>query len=212
MNNVKRGYTLIEVMVALAVFAVMTLLATNGLYSVLQNRDVLNQKNQILATHQIAIAIISKDMAQIIDRPIIDANGQKQKSFRGNKSYVEFTRTGFQNPLGQPLSSLQRVAYTWDDKGLQRKTWQVLDPVEVDENETQLLIPHAQAVKWHYINFQQKKLLDWPPLPTAETKDEPAPTFPDAVALEMELPQWGKLELLFPIKAKSLYGQDASTP
>lgn len=212
MSNVNRGYTLIEVMVALAVFAVMTVLATNGLYSVIQNRDILNQKNQILASQQIAIALISKDMAQIIDRPIIDASGQKQKSFLGNNQYLEFTRTGFQNPLGLKQSSLQRVAYFWNEKGLQRKTWQVLDPVEVNENETQLLIPGAQEVTWRYVNFQQKKLSNWPPLPDAKTQEEPAPTFPDAVVLAIKLPNWGKLELLFPIKAKSLYGQDANTP
>ena len=65
------GYTLLEIMVALAVFAILsTITAATMIHSFDIRARVNIQSDQLNAT-QVALTLIARDIEQMVDRPVI---------------------------------------------------------------------------------------------------------------------------------------------
>ena len=102
-----RGFTLLELLVALAVFAIMSIAAYSGLSNVLFTRAAVETENRRLAMTQLAFHRLGQDLEQVIPRSVRDEYGEPEPALRGNIQDSEallFTRAGWDNPLGQPLS------------------------------------------------------------------------------------------------------------
>ena len=65
----EQGFTLIEVLVALAVFGVMSLLAYAALGSTLSNADYLTDRMERLQSVQRTVRYLSSDLLQAAPRP-----------------------------------------------------------------------------------------------------------------------------------------------
>jgi general secretion pathway protein J len=108
-----KGFTLIEIMLALLIFTIIALIVTIGLSDIIKahNRDAADAKR--LEQLQIAMAIMQLDFQQIISREIVDGRGDRLAALISQDNYIEFTRTGFSNPLSTlPYSNLERVGYS----------------------------------------------------------------------------------------------------
>ena len=101
------GFTLLELLVALAVFSIMGAAAYSGLDSVLQTRAAVADQSERLGEVQMAFALLERDIEQIIARPIRDDFGQQQAALIGDNTgtvLLRFTRAGWDNP--SPRSKL----------------------------------------------------------------------------------------------------------
>ncbi|MFK8047666.1 MAG: type II secretion system minor pseudopilin GspJ [Halioglobus sp.] len=124
------GFTLIEVLIALAITAFVASIAYASLSSVL-----LGVESSRLAadrTHEInrAWMIISRDLRQFSSRPVRDEFGEEEPAMTGGEAsrfLLSFTRAGWHNPLGQQRSNLQRVNYLVEEDALWRESYAVLD-------------------------------------------------------------------------------------
>ncbi|NJN45980.1 MAG: type II secretion system minor pseudopilin GspJ [Candidatus Competibacteraceae bacterium] len=78
--NVRRqaGFTLLELLVALAVFAILSVMAYGGLRSVLFAEAAIEAEAQRLAQVQMAFHLLEQDITQIVSRSIRDEFGQQQ--------------------------------------------------------------------------------------------------------------------------------------
>ena len=122
-----QGFTFIELLVALAIFAVLSLLAYGGLASVLDGSDLAGARAARLGELQRAVTRLADDLAQVSTRPVRDAFGDPLPALASADATLELTHGGWRNPTGQARSTLQRVGYAIDDGVLVRRVWPVLD-------------------------------------------------------------------------------------
>ena len=127
-----RGMTLLELLIAVAVFAVLAGLAYGGLNVVLSSSHTANSEAERLANVQRVLARMAADIEQMANRPVRDAYGDTLDSVLSDfdeaaGSRIEFTRHGRHNPAGRARSSLQRIAYQLRKTQLIRESWTVLD-------------------------------------------------------------------------------------
>lgn len=98
MKKLAHGYTLIEILVALSVFAILSAMTTTAMYQAFTTRERINIKSNQLNTLQLGITIISRDTEQIIQFEPFKIDHEDRHAFTGESNYFEFTRGGFVNP------------------------------------------------------------------------------------------------------------------
>lgn len=124
------GFTLIEVLIALAITAFISALAYSSLSVALQAVESTRATAQRTYEIDRAWMIISRDLQQFVVRPIRDEFGQPEPAMVGGTAArfaLSFTRTGWHNSIGSPRSSLQRINYRVEDGALWRDAYPVLD-------------------------------------------------------------------------------------
>ena len=128
-----KGFTLLELVVAMAVFAIMAAIAYSGLNNVLLARSQTEQHSKSLQQLQMAMNWVARDIEQTVDRGVRSEYGELMPPLIGNdfEGYlIEFTRSGWRNPANHARSNMQRVAYAVRDEKLLRAYWRVLDRAE----------------------------------------------------------------------------------
>ncbi len=131
----QRGVTLLELIVAVGVFALFSVMAYGALNRILDQRDQIEQKREYWRTLSLTFLRMEEDMAQARARPVRDIDGTTLPSLRGQPTdtraladpTLELTRGGLL-VFGEGVrSDLQRVGYRLEDNVLLRLTWPVLD-------------------------------------------------------------------------------------
>ena len=127
----RSGFTLIEVLVALAVFGVMSMLAYAALGSTLSNADYLTERMERLQSIQRTMRYLSSDLVQAAPRPVRSDLGDSYVpavySTLSSDFALEITHGGWGNPAGLPRSTLQRVAYRIEEDDLLRRQEQAAE-------------------------------------------------------------------------------------
>ena len=143
----KQGFTLLELLVALGVFAIIGMLATQLLRHAIQVTGVLETRMDRVLELQRATGILRRDVAQVIHRPVRDQLGRTLPAVQiPEPNVLEFTRTGWLNPLEHPRSNLQRVSYELRGKNLIRSYWNILDRIAEHEPIEQVLLTRVENV------------------------------------------------------------------
>ena len=161
-----RGFTLLELLVALAVFAIMSIAAYSGLSNVLFTRAAVETENRRLAMAQLAFHRLGQDLEQVIPRSVRDESGEPEPALRGNTQDSEallFTRAGWDNPLGQPRANLQRVAYRLREGRLWRLHGDALDRGGLAEPREIMLLDRVRELRLRFLDQDDAWRNDWPP-------------------------------------------------
>lgn len=132
MNNkqqLNRGFTLLEILIAMAVFAIMATMAYAGLSAVLDTREGTAKRSESIAKLQQLIYVLNEDLTQAVPRAIRDEFGSEQPAFIGGngKELLTLTRSVTESSPLSIRSRLQRVSYRIEDGALYRQVWTVLD-------------------------------------------------------------------------------------
>jgi len=167
MRQHNKGFTLIEVLVALAVFGVMTMLAYSALGSTLSNAEYLSNRMDRLQAVQRAIRYLSTDLFQTAPRSVRTELGDSfspalQTSFSSEYA-LELTHGGWGNPAGLPRGTLQRVAYRLENDELVRYHWNVLDRTYANEPVAAVLLDDVESLIFRYFDASGELSEVWPP-------------------------------------------------
>lgn len=171
------GFTLLELMLALGIFAALAILTTVTLSSVLSTGEVTGLKSTHLAAMQRAQLFLRRDIEQLVPRPIRDEFDTQQPALKGNAAGAEFTRAGWRNPLPNKhiRSELQRVSYFMEEGKLIRRYWHVLDRAQDSEPvDTTMLADIDDFVLRYFDPLDKQWTNEWPPLDPDRQQDLPA--------------------------------------
>lgn len=229
-----RGFTLLEVLIALSIFSLIGLAAYRMLdIVILSQSKVMSHENKIRSLER-AMHIIGSDVEQLVNRPVRDNYGDQLNALAiGEESYlIEFTRQGWRNPLQLPRSQLQRVAYelgnmykglnTTDqqsDSGIHllRHYWPMLDRNQESKPQTQVLLRNINDLQLRFMDQQGEWHSEWPVNPLI---GEPSNGLPNALMLKLDSSSLGQIERIYQlseysaerIKPATNNGQTSTTP
>jgi general secretion pathway protein J len=194
------GFTLLELVVVLGIFAVVSIMAYGGLGSVLTLRDNVERSLDRTVALQRAYLRLRNDFQQLRARPARDGYGETQPALVTQlDGRTEFTRGGWRNPLQQPRSSLERVAYRLDEKNrLLRESWRVLDRAQDSVLVETPLLENVEELSWRFLDRNRQWQTRWPPLEFGGSGPAMAQAPPPlAVELTVRSRDWGELTFLF---------------
>ena len=190
------GFTLLELLVALAIFSLIAVMSYNGLKVVLNTQAATEIQADALAEMQKVYLLMQRDIEQVVPRPIRDEYGDEQPALTGDDA-LQLTRGGWSNPAGRLRSSLQRVGYAFEDRNLVRYSWAVLDRAQDSEPGRQVLVGDIEEMTIRYLAANNEWQERWPnPLAVAEV-NAPATGLPRAVEVTLEHERFGPLIWLF---------------
>ncbi|GGI76730.1 GspJ family T2SS minor pseudopilin variant LspJ [Legionella impletisoli] len=199
-----KGYTLIEIMIALAVFAILAVITSTSMYHAFTTRSRVNEQADRLNSLQLTMTIIERDTKQIIDRAIRGNDMLLIPSFIGEPGYTEFTRDGMVNPNStEKRSTLKRVAYLCQNDKLIRRSWRMLDTPSREQYSDKVLLNKIKRCKFSYLNRSRQVLSEW--RANAVQQNQTKEPLPVAFQMDIELEVWGRMNLLF-IVPEALYG------
>jgi len=114
-NTAQNGFTLLEVMIAISITALIGIASTNLLSNIIESKKVTDIRSEQLTTLQRFNQFVSRDIEQIINRGIRDQYGDAQAAIiiDGTDYLAEWTRLGWRNsPIADdPRAIIQRVAF-----------------------------------------------------------------------------------------------------
>lgn len=183
-----RGFTLIEVLVALVVFAVMAGLAYGGLNAVARTRNELAAREDAFRGLMRIVGMLDRDLREAVARPVLDVNGKPLPGLIGTAGTIEFTRLGFANPQAEPRANLERVLYELDDKNLKRGRYTVLDRAPSTLPQLTALRGEVTEFRLRYLDGNNRWSEVWPSL-LATDPNQP----PRAIEWRIVTPDYGEI-------------------
>lgn len=161
------GFTLVEVMVALAIFGMLAAFAYGTLGQTLANAEILTDRMARLQSVQRTVRYLTEDFMQLAPRPVREDLGENlgpalhtnvQSDFA-----VELTHGGWSNPATLPRGTLQRVAYRLEEGELVRYHWPVLDRTLSNEPAGRVLLDEVDSILFRFMQDNGDWTEKWPP-------------------------------------------------
>ena len=204
------GFTLIEVLVALSLTVVVTFASYTGLSVAIEGTDQLRITTTRLSEVDRAFGMLTRDLRQVIDRPIRDEFGDVLPALVGG-DYAEwnlsFTRAGWRNPVGISRSDLQRVNYYLRENNLYRESFFTLDRIDQELSRQDAILEGVSELRILFLEStreltgNEKIEIDytywrenWVPLVDSSANHLPLPA---AVEVTLVLDDIGELRRLY---------------
>ena len=157
-----RGFTLIEVLIAVTVFAVLAGAVYFSLNLLADAAFTQRQRSAELAELQRALARMDADLRQVVTRPARSTDGALQPALAGSRDRIEATRTGWLNPQRHQRSDLQRFGWFSDGQGLIRSSWPVTDLASATPRADERVLEQALELEFAFLDPAGQWLESWP--------------------------------------------------
>lgn len=209
-NN--RGFTLIELMVAIFISALIFTIIVFGLKTMIQHYRALEMRERDFKQMQMGFWDLRQDFDNLIPRKVHDESNTLILPFMGNNIYVEFTTL---------RGSLIRRAYFYDASKQQliERTFQVLDRMKPGQYSDKVLFHGIKILQFQYYAKSTSSSIEksevWPLNTTdsseqtekkpEENKNEPEKkekkeeekSYPDAVSITIDFASKGRITRIF---------------
>lgn len=158
------GFTLVELLVALAIFALMSVAGVALLRSGSDTQLAVKSRLEDLSRASLLYNLLEGDLAQAVARPFRDTAGQPMPAFSQGGSGLPgqlfgLVRAGWSNFDDAPRAGLQHVAYVLDGKMLKRVSWPMLDGAGPGEAAT--MIENVTSARLRYRDNRGDWRSDW---------------------------------------------------
>ena len=209
-HSPESGFTLVEVLIAMAITAFVSVLSYQTLSTVLAGIESARTESERLHEINRTFTVLSRDVRQMTNRPVRDEFGQMASAVSGGelaRDPLRLTRSGWHNSTGAPRSTLQRVAYRQEEDKLLRLSYPVLDRTTAIEPTETVLIDGVEVFELRFLpsvnalEVDRNQVIDrrfWQENWVADVGftdkiiDPPA-----AIEVRVILSDWGELERLY---------------
>ena len=191
-----RGFTLLEVLVAVVILGIISLLAYGGYNQLIRQSEIVETSAARTRAVQSSIQRMAEDFEMLEPRPVREPLGETvEPALRAGgtrtDTLLDLTRSGWTNPAGLARSTLQRVTYRLTDNKLERAYWSALDRTLTSEPTTAVLLDKVRTASFRFMDQNQTWHDQWPPL--GYSGPDAARIRPIAVEVTLDLEDWGKL-------------------
>lgn len=197
----KSGFTLIELIVAIAIFSLVAVATNQVLQSVSASSELSDSELSSLQSLQRAMLVIERDFQQIVDR-IPRKQGQENSlmidggefDFESDADGISFVRNGWHNPqLILARSSLQSVTYRVQENRLQRLHTNYVDSVIGTEPKMRVLLEDIEDLKIEMLReVSTTEAFNW-----SETIE--STELPKAVQITITSSKYGEFRRIFQV-------------
>lgn len=189
------GFTLVEVMVAVALFALAAALALGGMNAITRARGQLQSEADRLAALQFAVGLVERDLRGVALREVREGYGRSLPPLLGSREGIELSRHASTGLLREGRSDLERVAYRLQDGRWLRLRYPVLDRLPASAALDDVLLDGVESVDWRYLGRAGAVPVDlWPPPRGVDL-------LPRAVELRLRLRDYGEIRRVFELPA-----------
>ena len=189
--NTARGFTLLEVVVAIAILAGMFVVALETFRAASDGRERLADEAVRLESRQRALTFLTLDFEQLVARPVRDALGDYQPALMSLDNGVALTRLGWANPFDlRSRSQMQRVEYQLIDNQLLRRYWPALDTMTGTEPVESVLLEDVDSIQVRFLFQPSNGDMGWQEI-------WPDPSLAGVDPLLMPVPKSVELEIMF---------------
>jgi general secretion pathway protein J len=205
-----RGFTLLELLVALFIAALMFAMGYAAISQGLSSHDQLKVQQARLVELQTAMRVMEQDFVQLAPRPVRQAIGDEPSQpalsaappgEAAGQPLVAFTRNGWANPVGLQRPALQRVAYYFENGTLRRESWYVLDPTLSSTTAKRDLLKHVKSVTFQFMDVNHVWQTIWPPTTVQGmvAVELSLRIRPIAVQVTIDTDDWGEVTRIFEV-------------
>ena len=204
---VQRGFTLIEILVAMAIFTLIGFASTGLLSTVIDSNDLSGERVDKLQSMQRAMIIIERDIQQAISRPIRIEGEVNEVVLEGgigsdsDADSIRFVRSGWLNPqFILPRSTLESISYRLDEKRLERLSGHYVDNAIGYEPRIRVLLEGVTDFRVEFfVGDTSDGELEW-------RESYTGAILPRGVALEIETETFGLIRREFELVASQSNG------
>jgi general secretion pathway protein J len=150
------AFTLIEVLVALAIFAILALISYRTLSSIFETRERLQKSSQVLRDQALFFARLENDLSAILPRAIRNGDGQMEAALviatpqNTNDAIIRMTRAGFAANVGS-YAAPQRIGYRLKDNTLELIIWDGIDLAPRSEPKAYDALKNIREFRWRVL-------------------------------------------------------------
>lgn len=190
----KQGFTLIEVILAIAIFAIISLSSFTIFNTVITSDERAKLRNQRLNEFNRAFLLMERDFLQMARRtvrlngeaPLIGYLHTSEQALFDETTALAFVRGGWTNPgLLLPRSDMQSVAYQLNESTLERLHFNFVDPVVGQEPKVRSLLTQVESLKFEFYQTDS-----W-------QEEFTGKGLPQAIAVIVETEDFGKIRRQF---------------
>jgi len=166
----QRGFTLLEVMVALGILAFVIIATHQILETTTRAKDASDEKIAELNGLQTAFRLMDQDFSQMTKRVVRNESGDVQDEYLLAGRYVleseydgiAFVRDGWVNPINLlPRSELQAVGYRVIDGDLERVYRVYVDQLDNTEPRVQVVLKGIEELKFEFLDDKNEWQDQW---------------------------------------------------
>ncbi|HAG38471.1 MAG TPA: type II secretion system protein GspJ, partial [Pseudoalteromonas sp.] len=166
----QRGFTLIEVLVAMAILAVVIMATHQILDSTTKAKEASDEKIAELNGLQTAFRLMDQDFSQMTQRTVRNEAGDAQEQYLLAGRYIlesqydgiAFVRDGWVNPINLlPRSELQAVGYRVLDDNLERVYRVYVDQLDNMEPRVQVVLKGIEELKFEFLDANNEWQEQW---------------------------------------------------
>ncbi|AIM20612.1 type II secretion system minor pseudopilin GspJ [Serratia sp. TSA_130.2] len=195
----QRGFTLVEMLLAIALFAMLSLTALTVFRGVLKNDEITQRKSTQLTQLQRALAIVERDLTQAQARaPTGDKRWPAAPEFavlqtageEGGDFQLLLIRNGWPNPQARlPRATQERVAYRYRQGRLERLSYPNLSSPQAAARSVLLL---SEVTRFQLRFYRQGEWL---------TAWRAGGLLPQAVEIAIDTPALGEVRRIVTLPA-----------
>ena len=161
------GFTLIELVVAIAIFGVMAAAGYGGLRNVLHARASIDARQTEFGHLVTAVNLLQQDVENAVARSVRDEFGDNVPAMRGgvDGALLELTRYTAAGSFRDPGVDLRRVEYRLEENLLLRLSWNELDRYQGSVPQRRLFLNEIVAAEFRFFGTDWTEY--WPLRPGA---------------------------------------------
>ena len=191
----QRGFTLLEILVATVILAVMGLMAYRAVSEAQVAVTAAESHMDRLRTTQQSIQLLVTDFRTLAPRAVRETIGDGLRAALlrdpNGINLVELSHAGWPNGAGTPRGTVQRVIYRLEEGKLIREHWTVADATLATPPVKRELLDRVERIEIRYMDSSREWIEQWPPF--GNTQDFGFRERPLAVEITLVLADYGEL-------------------
>jgi len=196
------GFTLMEMLIAVTITAVIGLGVWQVVSSVVNSRDRVNALAEQFDGLQKTMLLLERDITQVVNRSARDVYGDFKPALTARDDAFELllTRQGWRNPLGLRRSGLQRVGWEYTGTELRRRYWPVVDQGQDEDSRDVLLLEDVNTFDIRFLDEDGKWHDTWPTdqtMAAVTPGQRPVTPLPIGLEVTLEHERFGEVVRLF---------------